>query len=53
MLRQYAVVDGAKSFIPRKTDSKHTEVPLESRVDGKTASSGVHAGHILYIADLF
>lgn len=38
---------------PWKADGKDTKVSLESGVDGEAAGSGIHAGHILHVVDLF
>ena len=52
MLGEYAAVDGGQGIHAREAKGKHTEVALETRVDGKRACCGVHAGHILCVVDL-
>ena len=52
MLGEDALVDGLKGLRPGEADGKHTEVALQTRVDGEAPSRGVHAGHILHVANL-
>ena len=47
-----AAVDGLEGVLPWEAHGKHTEVALQSRVDGEATSGGVHAGHVLHVVDL-
>ena len=52
MLGEDALVDGLEGLGPGEADSKHAEVALQAGVDGEAPSRGVHAGHVLHVADL-
>ena len=51
MARQDAMIDCVKGSHPWEADSKHREMTLQSRVNGKATSSRVHTGNILNIVD--
>ena len=42
----------AGPVLTREADGKHTEVSLQTRVDGERAGGGVHARHVLSVVDL-
>jgi len=52
VLRQDAVIDGGQCVGAREAECEHTEVPLQSRVDGEAAGRRVHTGHVLRVVDV-
>ena len=52
VLGEDALVDGLEGLGPGEADGKHAEVALQAGVDGEAPGRGVHAGHVLHVADL-
>lgn len=43
VLIQYGVIDVVEGFVVWETDSEHTEMPLQPRVDRETSRGRIHA----------
>lgn len=52
MLRQYRRVHDRYGVRAGKANGQNAEVSLQSRIDGKAARGGIHAGHILTVMDV-
>ena len=52
MLRQNAVVDRGQGILSWKTQCKHREVTLQTRIDGETTRGGVHTTDVLGVVNI-
>ena len=52
MPSQYTLIYSIESIHARKTDSKDTKMSLETRINGETTSSRIHASNVLDIVNL-
>ena len=52
MLRKNVTVDGAQGLDSREAECEDVEVALETRVNGETTSSWVHARQVLSVVDI-